>query len=914
MASHRGSRRDDLPADPDLVRVPFDSGLEAWILPHRRGEGRIALGLSVAAGSLCEDESERGLAHLVEHLAFRGGHHLPPGGLGQFFDDLGTRLGRHHNAATGLEQTTYTLTLPTAESWAVERGLACLADFAFGLLMPEAAVEEERRVVLEEMRAHDRPGRHIRAQVLDLLAPTQRLSERHPLGTEEVVGRVDAARLRAFHRRWYRPESALVVAVGDLDPTAVAGIIEGLFRDWWAPSGGVPYPDLELEPTTRPGAFVALDPDAVPGEVATIALHRIPPQWSEEGPVHRLRLEAGLWLLRRRLALCQAAADPPFLDCRLSMTRLVGCWHTARIAAETLPDRAPRALAAVVEEVERVRRHGFTADELVTAGEHFIATAERALRRATARSVDGVVSELLEHARDRVPPPSGNQRAQWIADAAAGLDGDEVAATTSGALGASGCRLLLAVASVPEVDACRLEEIALETTTKTDLAVVQPASRMRFPAQARPTDAAPSRVELASLGTSELRYANGVRLRLRTMSDRPGRVEVSCTLAGGRIREDPSTLGLTAAAALALSQPAFDGLPSPVIADWLATAGTAFDVSAEEDLVRLRITGEWEAVCAGIELVHHVLVGLRLEPAVFVAWRERLAAADPSSDLGAESILARRVLEIASGCDPRFQMLETSRIQAITHDEAVEWLDREVLPAPLEIAIAGDFDVAEAAAIGDRFLGSLPARAGTADLTPLRILSPMAGPITERLPSDPASPRAAIFVGWRAAPWFETRDRTRLTLASDILRGRLHRELRERLGLTYDADCSYAPSRAYPSLSLLATTFYTPPERVEEGADAALSLVHDLASSGPTEAETDAARRRLHDLALLARRSPRFWARSLSEIGLREQHLENLGRSPDELLHIAPDEIRATLDQWLSPANRIVLMASPGHP
>lgn len=914
MASHETVRVHELPADPDLVRVPFDSGLEAWVLPHRRGEGRIALGLSVAAGSLCEDETERGLAHLVEHLAFRGGHHLPPGGLGQFFDDLGTRLGRHHNAATGLERTTYTLTLPTAESWAVERGLACLADFAFGLLMPEAAVEEERRVVLEEMRAHDRPGRHIRAQVLDRLAPAQRLSERHPLGAEEVVGGVDAERLRMFHRRWYRPESAVVVAVGDLDPAAVTTAIEVVFGDWQTPSEGVRYPDLELDPATTPGAFVALDPDAVPGEVATIALHRIPSHGSEAGLLHRLRLEAGLWLLRRRLALRQAGGDPPFLDSRLSITRLVGCWHTARIAAETVPDRAPRALAAVVEEVERIRRRGFTADELVTAGEHFVATAERAQRRAAVRSVDGVAGELLEHAPDRVPPPSGDQRARWIADAATRLDGDDVAATTSGALGASGCRLLFAVASVPGVDARRLEEIASEATTKPDLAVVQRTPRMRLPAPSRRPVAAESRVELASLGTAALTYANGARLRLRTMSDRPGRVEVSISLAGGRIREDRSTLGLTAAAALALSQPAFDGLPSPIIADWLATAGTAFDVSVEEDLVRLRIAGEWEAVCDGIELAHHVLVGPRLEPAVFVAWRERLAAADPSADTGAESILARRVLEIASGCDPRFQMLETSRIQAITHDEAVEWLDREILPAPLEIAIAGDFDVAEAAALGDRFLGSLPTRASTADLAPLRILSPASGPITQRLPSDPASPRAAIFVGWRAAPWHATRDRTRLTLVSDILRGRLHRELRERLGLTYDADCSYAPSRAYPSLSLLATTFYTPPERVEEGADAAVALVHDLARSGPTEAETDAARRRLHDLAIQARRSPRFWARSLSEIGLREQHLENLNRSPDELLEIAPDEVRETLERWLTPANRIVLMASPNHP
>ena len=246
-----------LPESDQVHPVTLPNGLAVWVQHHPWPPGHVALGLHLAVGSLCEEEDERGYAHFLEHMAFAGTHHFSPEEMTAFFASLGTTLGHHHNATTTLESTRFTLLLPSTARPVLQRALALLADFAFGLTLPAPEVERQRAIILEEMRARVDPAARTQEALLQALVPGSRVARRHPLGSRTSVRAARRARLEEFYRRWYRPSLATLAVVGDVPVAEVLQEVEGAFAPWR---------DEELAP--RPP-----DPGvAASGELCAVAL------------------------------------------------------------------------------------------------------------------------------------------------------------------------------------------------------------------------------------------------------------------------------------------------------------------------------------------------------------------------------------------------------------------------------------------------------------------------------------------------------------------------------------------------------------------------------------------------------------------------------------------------------------------
>src|SRR3989344_2512089 len=139
---------DVIPQDPALQIHQLDNGMRVWIRPNANPPGRVYLWLRIATGSLNETESERGLAHLLEHMAFRNSANFPNGTMFTRFEEIGLRPGAHQNAFTGHEHTTYTLTLPNARPETLKQGGLALSDIAYRLELNQQALDLERAIVL----------------------------------------------------------------------------------------------------------------------------------------------------------------------------------------------------------------------------------------------------------------------------------------------------------------------------------------------------------------------------------------------------------------------------------------------------------------------------------------------------------------------------------------------------------------------------------------------------------------------------------------------------------------------------------------------------------------------------------------------------------------------------------------------
>src|SRR5581483_7537760 len=141
-----------MPVDPEVLIGGLPNGLRYYIRPNGKPAKQVELRLVVKAGSVLEDDDQRGLAHFVEHMQFEGTRHFPQQGIIEFLASLGLSIGPDANAATSFDETSYTLRVPSDVPAALDRALLILEDFAGGATFEQSGIERQRPIVLSEWR------------------------------------------------------------------------------------------------------------------------------------------------------------------------------------------------------------------------------------------------------------------------------------------------------------------------------------------------------------------------------------------------------------------------------------------------------------------------------------------------------------------------------------------------------------------------------------------------------------------------------------------------------------------------------------------------------------------------------------------------------------------------------------------
>jgi zinc protease len=339
----------------------------------------------------------------------------------------------------------------------------------------------------------------------------------------------------------------------------------------------------------------------------------------------------------------------------------------------------------------------------------------------------------------------------------------------------------------------------------------------------------------------------------------------------------------------------------------------AVSCSVNEDCVSLVLTSDPEELATSLELLSLLLGDPELEAPALTRWRAAMLDERLGRDPGLEERLAVTALELLTGADPRFAPLLPERAAAIERETAQRWLDDVLGGTPVEVAVVAPAPRADLEATAVRCLAA--GRRRPADRPELEALRRLAGPetaVAAEITTPSEAERAAVMAGWRGLPFRDSEARALLHMAVQILDRRLHRELREERGLTYDPDCSFSPSRAYPAASLLSATFYAAPDRVEEAIAACRRVFEELASNGPTEAEMASVRTQFVELAARAELDPRFWARTLAEARYRDLDLASLDDLPGRCCRRRSYQLQEALARCIRPDRQLTVVCRPG--
>jgi predicted Zn-dependent peptidase len=194
-----------------------------------------SLGVWVNAGSRDERREENGIAHCLEHMAFKGTRRRTARQIAEEIEAVGGDL----NAATGAETTAYYARVLKAD---VPLALDVLADILSEPAFDRAELLREQNVIIQEIGAvADTPDDLVFEHLQDVAFPDQPLG-RSILGTTKTVKSFDGAKLREYLGRNYRAPDMVVAAAGAVDHQAVVAEVERRFATFNGPANAAPEP------------------------------------------------------------------------------------------------------------------------------------------------------------------------------------------------------------------------------------------------------------------------------------------------------------------------------------------------------------------------------------------------------------------------------------------------------------------------------------------------------------------------------------------------------------------------------------------------------------------------------------------------------------------------------------------------
>jgi zinc protease len=830
--------------DPQVRAGRLPNGLQYFVRANAVPQGRAELRLVVNAGSVLEDDDQRGLAHFVEHMSFNGTQHFPGQDVAAFIQALGMRFGAHVNAHTSFDETVYQLQIPSDNRAVIDRSLLIMEDWARNVSFEPAAIEKERGVVLEEWRLGLGAESRVRDAQMPVLLKGARYADRSPIGRPEIIQNVSPARLRQFYTDWYRPDLMAVIAVGDFNPVAIESMIVAHFRP--IPAAVAPRPRTIFTVPPHDDTLYALAADRE-ATATTVSVSSVAPAGDQRTVgTYRQQMVERLFarLLSRRLDEVAHRPDPPFLAAQTNRGLFVRSAIVTTVAALVPDGGAERGLEALFTEAERVAQYGFTATELDREKLDSQRYLDEALLEKDKSPSGPLADELVRHVVQDEPVP-GIVYEQAMSERFL----PEITLAEINALARSWIPESNRVVSVSSPEraglalptAARLATV-IATARKTALSAYVDRVNAQPLLSPLPT---PGTVVRAStreaIGVTEWQLSNGLRVILKPTSYKEDEILFRAVSPGGTSLASDQDL---VAAQTAKRVIAAGGLgPFSTLDLNKVMAGAAAGVQADIDDAEegLRGGAARKDVEKMFQLIYLTFTAPRPDPAQFEALKARLRPMLANQQARPETAFRDALVSALTQDHPRARPLTAASIDQMDLDRSMAFYKSRFADASdFTFVFVGSFDVQTMKPLVERYLASLPSL-HRVEAAVDRGVRPPAG-VVERQVVRGLEPKSQVAIVFSGPFQNDSMHRLLLKIVSQMLAGNLQRTLREDLGGTYSVSVEPLSSKYPTEQYQISVGFSCDPARVVALTAAAWKVIRDFAQQGPSNAQLADAR------------------------------------------------------------------------
>jgi zinc protease len=871
--------------DPAVRSGVLPNGLTYFVMRREEPVGRAALWLAVDAGSVLEDDDQRGLAHFVEHMAFNGTAHYPKRALLDFFERAGMRVGADVNAYTAFDQTVYTFTLPTDREELVSRGLDVLHEIAGGVTFEPAEVDGERPVILEEWRM--RRGAHARTddEKNPLLFAGSRYAEREPIGLPETIRTAPVAALKRFYADWYRPSLMGVIAVGDFDPSAVEQTIRQRFADLRNPEKPRPRPTFARPTSARTQVAVHVDAELPTPEVTLF--DRTPRRVRATRESLRAELVDQLFMriLRQRLAELTETPSSVLLHTSVGRTRLARPLDAFTYSFVPRAGKLENALFVVLDEFVRLGRYGVLPEELDRSRKELRVAWEGMIEDEDRAPLNRKASELVRHLFENEEVLGSKGELDVLHEILPAITLDEVNRVARER--ARGSERLVSIALPPSRSPPPTQTLVniLETAAQRSLVGPWQTSTPKGPLIATPPAAGTivKRRHDAGSDADVWLLSNGVRVIVKPTSLSSGTVLLRGFQPGGTSLVSEADFLNARFASSVVGADGAGAFGSRDLHALLAGSGAELEIGLNE---LEQVVGGKAPTTELTTLFQYLYLRLtrpRADEFPSGGWRrQRTSGLYRHEDAPDENFKAE-VLRAATGDHWRRRAVARNTLNQVDGPRALAiWQRLFSNFRGFTFVLVGRFDPAELEPLVTTYLGSLPSRS-----TPPRFKDPhISYPpgVVERTVRGGIEEKARFWLEFAGPLVYRAGSEDDAQILSDVLELRLRDVLREQLGGVYVVAAQASVTREPSPRRQLVVQFTCAPENTERLQRAVFEELSNIAQNGVDDDMLGVVRQRLARQDQANRRNDGWWLARLADA---YHYADDFGKSNDLALKLA---------------------------
>ncbi len=900
----------DLPMDPALRIGVLENGVRYAVMPHAFPPDRVSMRLLVAVGSRDERDEERGMAHYLEHMAFRGTAAYPRGSLAPALARLGMAPGPDSTAFTSYDHTIYHLELPGSSAELLDTGLAVFREFATSITFDPNLIDLERPVILNEKSIRNTPQARELEGNRTFLFPTAREARRNPIGLALTVGRFQREDFVRFYDAWYRPERLGIIVAGDVDADAV---VERIRESFGSVEARAPAPETPTDLVTRQlttSRFGLHREEGIPGIAFVLqrAEYRPREPFTRETRRQALLRALGFDLFQRRMGQIARRPESALASPDAGISNPVRDWELRSFEASGGIDNWRELLAEMELELRRALEHGFTAEELRQSKAGFRAFYQELALTADTRESYQLAGELVGVLLQGAPfatPATIRDEYLPLVEAATLEDCFEAFRE---AWGAGPSHVFIGTHPAFSAEAVEVERVLAESATR---AVEPPEEREAVAfAYTEFGDAGTLRRQqhLEDLDVRISEFENRVRLNFkRTEFDR-GFVGVNLRVGSG-LRSMP-VRGLNYFANAAFSGGGLGRHPASELQGIFAGRNISMGFSVQGDAFEFSARTSREDLLFCLQVMAAYLTDPGFRPEGLGDARASIGSMYQSLATSPGGDILANLEFVLSGGDGRFGVPDAVQVYGRSHEELRAWLQPQFSDGPVEVAIVGDVpweDVREAMAAT---LGALPAR-GPMEPAPNRsVRFPADNPVMH-LPSG-SSVQASFALAFPVPDMVDIRVGRRLAFLADVLNENLRVALREELGATYTLSVRFVHHDGFEGLSYLLVTADVLPAHLDRLPGILLAQVNRLRNQGIDADLFERVRQPYLRAREDSKRTNGYWLGTV--LSAAQQYPEDLAAARDrdaDSAAITAAELQALAQRYLEPPAAFVFVAEP---
>lgn len=890
-----------LPYDPNVVIGVLDNGLKYYIRKNGKPENRAELRLVVKAGSVQEDEDQKGLAHFIEHMCFNGTKNFPKNELISFLEATGIRFGADLNANTGFDRTLYLLTIPLDKPGLLELGLQVLEDWAHNVTFDQVELDKERGVILEEWRLYRGAQERVMKEHYPVIFKNSKYAERLPIGDTAIILNAPREAFIRFYKEWYRPDLMAVIAVGDFDVKEVEKMIREKFSRIPTPTNYRPREEYPIPPHKETLVSIAKDPELPMPNISVI--YKFPGRNQATFGGYRQGIVDNLinTMLNMRIQEIMRKPNPPFLYAGGGVGDFMAGLAAFNLVSISKTDDLLKGMEAVITEAYRMKQHGFTKSELERAKEALMKNMESALKEKDKTESGNYANEYFRNFYENEGMPGIEFEYQLYQEYLPNITLDEVNKYAKSLVSNENKVILVSAPDKPEIKVPTEKEVldlynkvaAAQHEAYKDDAVDKPLMA-KLPKPGKIT----SEKNTGKFDIIEMKLSNGARVLVKKTDFKNDEVLFRAWSPGGTsLAKDEDFLS-----AMFADEIIDEGGISEFSATQLQKILTGKLVSVQPSIDELTegFSGSYAPNDAEtfFKLLHLYFTAPRKDEETFKALITRQKETIKNNKRRPESVFSDSVTAIIYGYHPRYMPLTDKDLNKVNLDKAIEFFkDRYADASDFTFIFVGNVDMKEFRKFVETYIASLPSKKRNELWRDLGI-NYARGPLYKEVVKG-IEPKSAVRLVIADDFDYNPENTLKLNAMMEVFNIRLREVIREDKGGVYGIR-AFQRVNQYPKPRYSITiAFGTGPTRVEELISSAIDVMNEMRNKDVSDDNLSKVKEILKREYERSQKENNFWLNYIYNSDYNKLDLGRIAKYNENVDKITKEDIKKTAQKYL---------------